>query len=181
MTELSYPVLLAPQTDTPIYAADRIVVAGRAMSAASALTRYSEAELASFGFRLPGVDDIRATARQHVITAAGVALTSAAAGYQWPEAAAWIALEQQARAYLADPAAGAGPDLAADVGDTSDAALVAARAAIIVDKADTFRDAAGAIKRARREGIAAVDAAADVAAVHAAAAAAVQAVAGAAG
>lgn len=180
MTDLPYPVLLAPQTHEPIYPADAIVCAGRRLSAASALTRYSQSELESFGYAFPVPADIRAVAALHVRAAADTALVAAARGYAWPEAAAWESLEAQARAYLEDPAGGAGPDLAADVGDTTDAAVVAARAESIVAKADLFRAARGAIVRARRAGNESLAAAEDVAAIKAAAAAAVTAIAAAA-
>lgn len=177
MQELLYPVLLAPQTAAPICADDPVVVGGRRMSAATALTRYTAEDLAGFGYAVPGIDETRAAAVGHVQQAANAALKTAANGYAWPEAAAWIALEQQARQYLADPAAGAGPDLAADVGDASDPAAVAARATVIATKADAFRVARGAIVRARRDALAAVDAADSVAAIQSAAAVGVGAVA----
>jgi hypothetical protein len=171
MADLDYPVLLAPQDSAPIYPNDPIVVAGRRMSAATALTRYSAEQLQGFGFELPGVEDIRAIAKVHVQTVAEEILKRAAGGYAWPEAAAWVALEEQSRNYLADPSLGAGPDLAADVGDTSDLALVAERAAVVVAKADVFRTLSGSIKRGRREGIEAVEGAESADDVKAAAAA----------
>lgn len=177
MTELVYAVLYAPVTDAPIYPTDPIVVSGRRMSAGIALTRYTRAELESQGFRFPTPSDISGEGQGHVVARAKSLQEAAAGDYAWPESAAWLALEEQSRAYLADPGAGAGPDLAADCGDCSDPAAVAARASSIVAKADAFRTLRGEIVRWRREAIAQVQIAqaggADVDGMRAAVAAAI--------
>lgn len=153
MTSLTYAVLYAPVTDAPIQAGDPIVVSGKRMSAASALSRYDRPTLESQGYRFPAPADTAREGSALVTAHAEQLLVAAARGYAWPEAAAWLALEQQARAYLADPATGVGPDLAADCGDCSDPAAVESRSQVIVAKADAFRSLRGEIVRWRRDGL----------------------------
>jgi hypothetical protein len=89
------------------------------------------------------------------VTEHAKAMQIAAAGpYAWPEAAAWRSLEAQARAYLADPTAQLGDDLAADIGTAQDPEELNARAVSIVGKADTFRALAGLVKTWRRSTLA---------------------------
>jgi hypothetical protein len=77
--------------------------------------------------------------------------------YAWPEAAAWVPLETQARAYLEDPTAPVGLDLAADCGPDADAAETDQRARRIIANADSLRHTAGQIKRWRRTSLAALE------------------------
>lgn len=169
----SAPILYAPQTDAPIYPADPVTLNGRTLSAATALRRYLPADITAAGYRFPGPADAHREAERAITERAEALQITAAGGYAWPEAAAWRALEDQARAHLADPAAPIGPDLAADLGaEAADPAAAAARAGGIVAKADAFRAARGAIVRWRRaaiEGLAATAAnGGDIAAINAA-------------
>lgn len=174
-SQIIYPVLYAPQTDAPILAGDSIIVAGKRMSAASALSRYTPAEITAAGYRFPTGADAAAVAAAGLRAEAERLLVAAAGGYGWPEAAEWQQLEADARAYLSDPNAGPGLALAADCEHPADAAALAARAGKIVELADLFRPKRGAIVQWRRAALAAVEqalaAGADSAAIQALAAA----------
>lgn len=175
MSQIIYPVLYAPQTDAPILAGDSITIAGKRMSAASALSRYTTAEITAAGYRFPSSADTAAVAEEGLVSEAERLLVAAAGKYKWPETAEWPRLEADARAYLSDPSAGPGLALAADCEQPADAAALAARAAKVIELADLYRPRRAAIVQWRRAAIAALEqalaAGADSAAIQALAAA----------
>ena len=148
-------VLVEIGTGAILGALDRVTCFGRVMSAQTATARYTAEQLESQGYRLPTPADGAQAAKAAIVARANQLQEHAAAGYHWPEAAAWVALEAQARGYLEGGTIG--PDLAADCGDCEDPATVTARANEIIAKADAFRAARGGIVRWRRETHAAID------------------------
>jgi hypothetical protein len=110
--------------------------------------------VAFIGAIVKSAEEIGSEAHAWIINRARELQDLAAGAYGWPEAAAWTPLEAQARAYLADPTAPIGIDLAHDVGDLRDATSVEARAISITQKANLFREARGNIVRWRRETLA---------------------------
>lgn len=98
--------------------------------------------------------DLRPRCIERVSELAQQKLDALVNGISPGEMVPWLALEAEARAYLADPITPPGPNMQAELGDRAPDEL----ARSIVAKADALRSARAAIVIARRQHVLAIEA-----------------------